>query len=89
MVFADGLKICELAAAKHGTKYGAVTALAASIGCAPKSISNMRGGRWIGAVFAGQIAEALGVDVGVFTLPDDEDEDEQPEPAEQSHSEAA
>jgi plasmid maintenance system antidote protein VapI len=85
-VIADGDKISELAAAKYGTKYGARSALAASIGRQPKSISNMRGGRRVSVKFATQIAEALGVSLDRITLPD---EAEQDEPAEQPDSEAA
>jgi len=69
-VIADGNKICELARVKYGTRYGAIAALAGSIGRQPKSISNMRGGRKISEKFATQIADALGVPLGDITLPD-------------------
>jgi hypothetical protein len=67
-VIADGDKISELAKAKYGTRYGHRTALAASIGRQPKSISNMRGGRRVSVRFATEIAEALGVPLAAITL---------------------
>ena len=78
-VIADGDKISELAQAKYGTRYGHRTALAASIGRQPKSISNMRGGRRVSVKFATQIAEALGVPLAEITLAGEGAPQEQPE----------
>jgi hypothetical protein len=77
-VIADGDKICELARSKYGTKYGALKALAASIGRQSKSISNMRGGRRVGLRFATQIADALGVPLSEITLADEAQQEEAP-----------
>ena len=75
-VIADGVKICELAKANHGT----VTAFAASIGRPAQSIWNMRGGRTVSETFATQIADALGVPLGEITVAAGADQDVPAEP---------
>jgi hypothetical protein len=75
-VLADGVKICELATEKHGT----VTAFAHSIGKNPNAIWNLRGQRLrvVSVKNLTAIAEALGVDVGEITLPDERGDEDEP-----------
>jgi transcriptional regulator with XRE-family HTH domain len=64
-VIADRAKIRELAKKQDGS----VAALARRLGRHPRSFTNMKRGKPVGIKFAEQIAEALGVEVDVITLP--------------------